>query len=271
MALAQRGAAAPWQQEVDVVDSVVLDDTPSGWSSRPLRRRSRTCFKYSCQMPQLATSRPRVIESSRSITPCITDLGAGAMEKAGLKSISAKHLASAHQAVTFVSRLLPAAELSLSRELLPLHRNILSPQFKSLARDLGEHRNKIEQKLVKIMQDRLSANLGVLVSMAKTWDAGEGGDGSGEGSPSQFARAVVKQLTAQDRARRSRRTWTPSSARSAGSRLYSREGLGQLERGGDGWRRQVRADAEAVLEGLMGLPVRAPQVGELEKFVALIA
>ena len=196
------------------------------------------------------------------------------MEKAGLKSISAKHLASAHQAVTFVSRLLPAAELSLARELLPLHRNILSPQFKSLARDLGEHRNKIEQKLVKIMQDRLSANLGVLVSMAKTWDAGEGGDGSGEGSPSQFARAVVKQLTTLKTALSFLLEEDLDAIFGEICRIYDSgvaRGLGQLERGGDGWRRQVRADAEAVLEGLMGLPVRAPQVGELEKFVALIA
>mmetsp|Transcript_2799 Transcript_2799/g.7344 ORF Transcript_2799/g.7344 Transcript_2799/m.7344 type:complete len:323 (-) Transcript_2799:1093-2061(-) len=187
---------------------------------------------YSWKVPGLTTEvTHRTIELFKmyNAMSCDLILGAGAMATAGLKSISAKHLAAVAQAISFVKQALPLVEENLAGKLVPLHRNILVPQFRSLARDLDEHHKCIKKKLVKIMQDRLLANLRVLDSMAESWNddspsqnpnpqanletaetaetaAGGANGAAGHGAerpeggepaglkPSQFARTVTKQV-----------------------------------------------------------------------------
>ncbi|QDZ25151.1 vacuolar protein sorting-associated protein [Chloropicon primus] len=235
-------------------------------------------ISYSHKVPQLTTEvTHRLIELFKiyNALSCSLILGAGAMDKAGLKSISAKHLAATAQAISFIKRVLPLVKANLMSKLVPLHKNILAPQFRSLGKDLGEHHGRLEAKLVKIMQDRLSANLGVLASMSKTWDEqwSTAEDGSVEYKPSQFARAVSKQLDVLKSALSFLLEEELESIFGQICEIYTANitsHFKDLEPGGDHWRGQLRADASAILETLNDLPVVEKDTSVLESFVATI-
>ena len=224
---------------------------------------------YSSYLPQHTTEvTHRMIELFKiyNAMSCNLILGAGAMNSAGLKSISAKHLAAIAQAISFISFILPAIIENLTSKLLPLHQNILMPQFRSLSRDLGEHHSRIEKKLVKIMQDRLLANLRVLVSMAQTW----GDMDVAEYKPSQFARTVTKQIDVLKGA------LCPMLLQEELESIFGDictkysetivKHFKELPKGNKHWYGQLHADAQSILTCLDGLPAGGKGASDLKDF-----
>lgn len=102
-------------------------------------------------------------------TSCQLVLGAGAMRTAGLKSISAKHLAVCSQAILMLSAALPFLRVGLTSPLPPQRQQLLIPEFDHLQQDLVLHVEEIHGKLVDIMQDRLQMAAKQVVVEAETW------------------------------------------------------------------------------------------------------
>jgi vacuolar protein sorting-associated protein 54 len=100
---------------------------------------------------------------------CQVVLGAGAMRSAGLKNITAKHLALACQCLSILISLIPYV-----RELLRRHLNqkqaVMLVEFDKLKRDYQEHQNEIYSKLVSIMSDRLAVHCKALQAVDWTQD-----------------------------------------------------------------------------------------------------
>lgn len=85
---------------------------------------------------------------------CQVVLGAGAMRSAGLKNITARHLALAAQTLSLMMALLPALRACLKRHLTS-SQVVLLGDFDKLQRDFREHQWEIHAKLVAIMSDRV--------------------------------------------------------------------------------------------------------------------
>ncbi|KIR70785.1 hypothetical protein CNBG_9448 [Cryptococcus deuterogattii R265] len=105
----------------------------------------------------------RVIEFLKSFNSrtCQVVLGAGAMRSAGLKNITAKHLALASQSLSVVVALMESLK-GLGKRLMGERWGILEGEFGKLKRDYEEHQNEIHLKLVAIMADRLAVHIGSL-------------------------------------------------------------------------------------------------------------
>ncbi|KAH9066196.1 Vps54-like protein-domain-containing protein [Lactarius vividus] len=112
----------------------------------------------------------RVIEFLKAFNSrtCQVVLGAGAMRSAGLKNITAKHLALASQSLSIVIALVPYVRETFRRHLSP-KQAVMLVEFDKLKRDYQEHQNEIHAKLVAIMGDRLSAHIKSLNAIV--WDA----------------------------------------------------------------------------------------------------
>jgi len=88
---------------------------------------------------------------------CQVVLGAGAMRSAGLKNITAKHLALASQSLSIMVALIPYIRETFRRHLNP-KQAVMLVEFDKLKRDYQEHQNEIHAKLIAIMGDRLSVH-----------------------------------------------------------------------------------------------------------------
>ncbi|KAI9450725.1 Vps54-like protein-domain-containing protein [Lactarius psammicola] len=112
----------------------------------------------------------RVIEFLKAFNSrtCQVVLGAGAMRSAGLKNITAKHLALASQSLSIVIALVPYVRETFRRHLSP-KQAVMLVEFDKLKRDYQEHQNEIHAKLVAIMGDRLAAHIKSLNAIR--WDA----------------------------------------------------------------------------------------------------
>jgi len=112
----------------------------------------------------------RVIEFLKAFNSrtCQVVLGAGAMRSAGLKNITAKHLALASQSLSIVIALIPYVRETFRRHLSP-KQAVMLVEFDKLKRDYQEHQNEIHAKLVAIMGDRLAAHIKSLNAIR--WDA----------------------------------------------------------------------------------------------------
>ncbi|KAI5124293.1 hypothetical protein M0805_008901 [Coniferiporia weirii] len=101
----------------------------------------------------------RVIEFLKAFNSrtCQVVLGAGAMRSAGLKNITAKHLALASQSLSIVIALVPYVRECFRRHLNP-KQAVMLVEFDKLKRDYQEHQQEIHSKLIAIMGDRLSAH-----------------------------------------------------------------------------------------------------------------
>nr|ODN89258.1 hypothetical protein L204_06195 [Cryptococcus depauperatus CBS 7855] len=128
----------------------------------------------------------RIIEFLKSFNSrtCQVVLGAGAMRSAGLKNITAKHLALASQSLSVV-----VALVDYVKEFVRRHADKvggLLGEFDKLKRDYQEHQNEIHVKLVAIMSDRLAVHC---ASLRETnWDSDTSKDG-----PSSYAEMLVKE------------------------------------------------------------------------------
>ena len=88
---------------------------------------------------------------------CQVVLGAGAMRSAGLKNITARHLAIAAQSLSLMMALVPSLRELLKRHLKPSQFVLLS-DFDKLQNDFREHQYEIHAKLVSIMGDRVQVH-----------------------------------------------------------------------------------------------------------------
>ncbi|KAI0034492.1 Vps54-like protein-domain-containing protein, partial [Vararia minispora EC-137] len=105
----------------------------------------------------------RVIEFLKAFNSrtCQVVLGAGAMRSAGLKNITAKHLALASQSLSIMIALIPYVRETFRRHLNP-KQAVMLVEFDKLKRDFQEHQNEIHAKLIAIMGDRLATHIKVL-------------------------------------------------------------------------------------------------------------
>lgn len=129
----------------------------------------------------------RIIEFLKSFNSrtCQVVLGAGAMRSAGLKNITAKHLALASQSLSVVIALIPYIREFIRRHLNPKQAVMLT-EFDKLKGDYQEHQNEIHAKLVAIMADRLAVHVSELREI--DWEAAPAKEG-----PHQYAQMLVKE------------------------------------------------------------------------------
>ncbi|KAI7951609.1 hypothetical protein MJO28_007293 [Puccinia striiformis f. sp. tritici] len=99
---------------------------------------------------------------------CQVVLGAGAIRSAGLKNITAKHLALASQALSTMISLIPYIRECLRRH-LNMKQAVMLIDFDKLKRDYQEHQNEVHSKLISIMADRLGVHKQTLESI--DWDS----------------------------------------------------------------------------------------------------
>ncbi|KAH9928538.1 Vps54-like protein-domain-containing protein [Epithele typhae] len=121
-------------------------------------------------LPLLTTdTMARIIELLKSFNSrtCQVVLGAGAMRSAGLKNITAKHLALASQSLAIMISLIPYVRETFRRH-LSQKQAVMLIEFDKLKRDYQEHQNEIHAKLIAIMGDRLTAHIRTL--QAVKWD-----------------------------------------------------------------------------------------------------
>ena len=85
-------------------------------------------------------------------------LGAGAMHLAGLRSITATHLALSSQAISLLATQIPRLKAVFEQRLAAKHRLFLQG-FDRVRRDCEEHVEQIREKLVHIMRDLIDASL----------------------------------------------------------------------------------------------------------------
>ncbi|KAF8334202.1 Vps54-like protein-domain-containing protein [Cantharellus anzutake] len=88
---------------------------------------------------------------------CQVVLGAGAMRSAGLRNITAKHLALASQSLSIMTALIPYVREAFRRH-LNSQQAVMLIEFDKLKRDYYDHQNEIHSKLIAIMGDRLNAH-----------------------------------------------------------------------------------------------------------------
>ncbi|KAF9181290.1 hypothetical protein BGZ51_005563 [Haplosporangium sp. Z 767] len=89
---------------------------------------------------------------------CQVILGAGAMRSAGLKNITAKHLALASQSLSVFATLIPFVK-DWIRSKMTDKQMVMLTEFDRILRDFQEHQNEIHAKLVTIMTERLALHI----------------------------------------------------------------------------------------------------------------
>jgi vacuolar protein sorting-associated protein 54 len=107
------------------------------------------------------------------------------MRSAGLKNITAKHLALASQSLSAVVALIPYIREFLRRH-LSAKQSVMLIEFDKLKRDYQEHQNEIHAKLVAIMADRLAVHCGELREI--DWETAPPKEG-----PHSYALMLVKE------------------------------------------------------------------------------
>ncbi|KAJ3904429.1 vacuolar protein sorting-associated protein 54 [Lentinula edodes] len=118
----------------------------------------------------------RIIEFLKAFNSrtCQVVLGAGAMRSAGLKNITAKHLALASQSLSIMIALVPYIRETFRRH-LNSKQAVMLIEFDKLKRDYQEHQHEIHAKLIAIMGDRLSAHIKSLQTI--NWNVPPAGSG----------------------------------------------------------------------------------------------
>ncbi|RKP03191.1 hypothetical protein CXG81DRAFT_9881 [Caulochytrium protostelioides] len=86
-------------------------------------------------------------------------LGAGALQSAGLKNITSKHIALAAQSLAFISAIVPSLRQRLILNVPSRQAAALATEFDHVLEDLRRHRNDLYNKLQAIMEERLDVHL----------------------------------------------------------------------------------------------------------------
>ncbi|CBQ73230.1 conserved hypothetical protein [Sporisorium reilianum SRZ2] len=156
-------------------------------------------LKVIINLPLLTTeAMARVVEFLKQFNSrtCQVVLGAGAMRSAGLKNITAKHLALASQSLSIMISLIPYIRETVRRHLSPKQAVMLT-EFDKLRRDFQEHQYEIHAKLVAIMSDRLTVHCRTLSAI--DWNAekpaaeDQAGDERKDAEPNKYAADLVKE------------------------------------------------------------------------------
>ncbi len=122
---------------------------------------------------------------------CQMILGAGAMRSAGLKNITAKHIALASQTIGIGLKLIPIIKSSLS-DLFSEKQKLLLNDLDRIARDYREHQSELHSKLISIMQERLDVHAEKLMKI--NWDRPSDKDIPDPASPSTHMITMVKEI-----------------------------------------------------------------------------
>lgn len=118
---------------------------------------------------------------------CQVVLGAGAMRSAGLKNITAKHLALASQSLSAVIAIIPYLREALRPHLAGKQAGCLV-EFDGVKLDYREHQQEIHAKLVAIMEDRLALHRRTLRAIDSFADVAPT-------SVSPYMEAIVKEVS----------------------------------------------------------------------------
>ncbi|KAN0064753.1 hypothetical protein ACQY0O_001810 [Thecaphora frezii] len=144
-------------------------------------------------LPLLTTeAMGRVVEFLKQFNSrtCQVVLGAGAMRSAGLKNITAKHLALASQSLSIMISLVPYIRETVRRHLSPKQAVMLT-EFDKLRRDFQEHQYEIHAKLVAIMSDRLTVHCRALGNVE--WNAALPDNDEAAPEANKYAADLVKE------------------------------------------------------------------------------
>ncbi|KAJ1995627.1 hypothetical protein GGI25_006263 [Coemansia spiralis] len=121
-------------------------------------------------IPMLVTDvLQRLVEVFKSFNSrtCQVVLGAGAMRSAGLKNISAKHIALASESLALCMELIPYVKECL-RHVMSSSQAVLLSQLDRTVNDFVNHQHELHRKLVTIMTDRADYHARML--SATKWD-----------------------------------------------------------------------------------------------------
>ncbi|TFK92261.1 Vps54-domain-containing protein [Polyporus arcularius HHB13444] len=208
----------------------------------------------------------RIIELLKSFNSrtCQVVLGAGAMRSAGLKNITAKHLALASQSLAIMISLIPYIRETFRRH-LSQKQAVMLIEFDKLKRDYQEHQNEIHAKLIAIMGDRLTAHIRTL--QAVRWDVPKQGDGVNE-----YMEVLVKETVTLHKVLS---RYLPSSVVEyvmtqvfAAMNLRLSEEYGKIELPSIEAKERLLADARFLREKLTGLKNVAAPTAMLENVVS---
>ncbi|GHJ85637.1 hypothetical protein NliqN6_2039 [Naganishia liquefaciens] len=175
------------EQKIDGVDGQGSESPPAGVSSKILRIEEQSFNAVSATLRSVvllqdyakvvvsldvivSDTMNRIVEYLKSFNSrtCQVVLGAGAMRSAGLKNITAKHLALASQSLSIIISLTPYLREFVRRHLNPKQAVVLI-EFDKLKRDYQEHQYEIHAKLISIMADRLTVHCSTLRGI--DWEA----------------------------------------------------------------------------------------------------
>ncbi|KAJ1344978.1 hypothetical protein BSLG_000493 [Batrachochytrium salamandrivorans] len=162
------------------------------------KQQKRTLTEYmNCaeKLPVLTTDvLNRILELLKLFNSrvCQVILGAGAMQSAGLRSITARHIALASQTIGTVIAIIPYIRNGMSR-LLSSKQQILLTDFDRILRDFKEHQNELYAKLVSIMNDRLGPHASKLGAI--TWDNPDPKEISAEEAVTVHMAVLIKETT----------------------------------------------------------------------------
>lgn len=117
---------------------------------------------------------------------CQLILGAGAMHSAGLKSITARHLAIASQCLSLIMSVVPIISSELSSR-LPAKHHLLLKEFDRVTRDCENYRSEIFSKLIKIMEELIQ---GYFVKLVKDLQSYFRVPNNGQSAPPQASASV---------------------------------------------------------------------------------
>lgn len=123
---------------------------------------------------------------------CQVVLGAGAIRSAGLKNITAKHLALASQTLSTMISLIPYIRECLRRH-LNMKQAVMLVDFDKLKRDYQEHQNEVHAKLVSIMADRLEVHKQTLESI--DWENTQNLAPGQEAGPNAYLESLLKEVS----------------------------------------------------------------------------
>lgn len=121
---------------------------------------------------------------------CQVVLGAGAMRSAGLRNITARHLALASQSLSIVIALIPYIRETFRRHLSP-QQFVLLTEFDRLRGDYQNHQEGIHAKLIEIMGERLSFHCKSLQEV--NWGGPTEQQQQGAETPNAYMQALVKE------------------------------------------------------------------------------
>ncbi|KAF9166972.1 hypothetical protein DFQ26_006236 [Actinomortierella ambigua] len=149
-------------------------------------------------IPALTTDvMQRVIELLKLFNSrtCQVILGAGAMRSAGLKNITAKHLALASQSLSVFAALIPSIKEWIKIKMTD-KQVVMLTEFDRILRDYQEHQNEIHAKLVAIMSERLNLHIRSMTNPSVVdYDALNKQLANGGGSVNAFVDGMVKDVT----------------------------------------------------------------------------